>query len=62
LLSYLIAAALNLQIPEKQRLLAERRTDGRLKLELQLLRKEILLLEQMVAHAGAAGTVRTSLN
>jgi Lon protease-like protein len=62
LLSYLIAAALNLQIPEKQRLLAERRTDGRLKLELQLLRKEILLLKQMVAHAGAAGTVRTSLN
>jgi hypothetical protein len=62
LLSYLIAAALNLQVPEKQSLLAERRTDSRLKLELHMLRKEIVLLKQMVAHAAAAGTVRTSLN
>ena len=62
LLSYLIAAALNLQLPEKQALLAERRTDSRLKRELQVLRKEILLLKQMVAHAAAAATVRTSLN
>jgi len=62
LLSYLIAAALNLQVPEKQSLLAERRTDSRLHLELRILRKEILLLKQMVAHAAAAGTVRTSLN
>ena len=62
LLSYLIAAALNLQVPEKQRLLAERRTDARLKQELQLLRKEIVLLKQMVAHAAAAATARTSLN
>ena len=62
LLSYLIAAALNLQIPEKQALLSERRTDQRLKLELRLLRKEIVLLKQMVAHAAAAGTARTSLN
>jgi len=62
LLSYLIAAALNLQVPEKQTLLAERRTDSRLLLELRILRKEILLLKQMVAHAAAAGTVRTSLN
>jgi Lon protease-like protein len=62
LLSYLIAAALNLQVPEKQSLLAERRTDARLKLELGLLRKEIVLLKQMVAHAAAAGSVRTSLN
>ncbi|HET9847567.1 MAG TPA: LON peptidase substrate-binding domain-containing protein [Candidatus Dormibacteraeota bacterium] len=62
LLSYLIAAALNLQVPEKQTLLAEPRTDSRLKHELRLLRKEIVLLKQMVAHAAAAGTVRTSLN
>jgi Lon protease-like protein len=62
LLSYLIAAALNLQVPEKQSLLAERRTDSRLQLELRILRKEIVLLKQMVAHAAAAGTVRTSLN
>jgi Lon protease-like protein len=62
LLSYLIAAALNLQVPEKQALLAERRTDSRLRLELRMLRKEIVLLKQMVAHAAAAGTVRTSLN
>jgi uncharacterized protein len=62
LLSYLIAAALNLQLPEKQKLLAARRTDARLKLELQVLRKEIVLLKQMVAHAAAAGAARTSLN
>ena len=62
LLSYLIGAALNLQLPEKQKLLAERRTDSRLKLELNMLRKEIVLLKQMVAHAAAAGTARTSLN
>jgi Lon protease-like protein len=62
LLSYLIAAALNLHLPEKQTLLAARRTDVRLKLELQVLRKEIVLLKQMVAHAAAAGSARTSLN
>ncbi len=62
LLSYLIAAALNLQVPEKQALLAEARTDSRLLLELRLLRKEIALLKQMVAHAGTAATARTSLN
>src|SRR5947209_2231167 len=62
LLSYLIAAALNLQVPEKQTLLAERRTDSRLQLELRILRTEILLLTQMVAHAAAAGTIRTGLN
>ena len=61
LLSYLIAAALNLQVPEKQTLLAEARTDSRLLLELRLLRKEIALLKQMVAHAAAA-KVKTSLN
>jgi Lon protease-like protein len=62
LLSYLIAAALNLQVPEKQTLLAEARTDSRLLLELRLLRKEIALLKQMVSHAAAAATVKTSLN
>ena len=62
LLSYLIAAALNLQVPEKQSLLAEPRTDARLTLELRMLRKEIVLLKQMVAHTGTAATARTSLN
>jgi Lon protease-like protein len=62
LLSYLIAAALNLQVAEKQSLLAEPRTDARLTLELRMLRKEIVLLKKMVAHAGTAATVRTSLN
>ena len=62
LLSYLIAAALNLQVPEKQSLLAEARTDSRLLLELRLLRKEIALLKQMVAHAATAAEVKTSLN
>src|SRR6266581_7482636 len=47
LLSYLIAAALNLQVPEKQTLLAERRTDSRLLLELRILRKEILLVPSL---------------
>jgi len=62
LLSYLIAAALNLQVPEKQSLLAEPRTDARLTIELRMLRKEIVLLKQMVAHAGTAAKARTSLN
>jgi hypothetical protein len=51
-----------LQIPEKQSLLAEPRTDARLVLELRMLRKEIVLLKQMVAHAGTGAKVRTSLN
>jgi len=59
--SYLIAAALNLQVGEKQALLAERRTDERLGLELRILRKEIGLLREMVAHAGSA-QARASLN
>jgi Lon protease-like protein len=54
LLSYLIAAALNLQVPEKQALLAQRRTDERLSLELRILRKEIALLNEMVNHAASA--------
>ena len=62
LLSYLIAAALNLQVPEKQSLLAEPRTDTRLLLELRMLRKEIVLLKEMVAHAATAASARTSLN
>jgi Lon protease-like protein len=62
LLSYMIAAALNLQLPEKQALLAEPRTDARLTLELRMLRKEIALLKQMVVHAGTAAKARTSLN
>jgi Lon protease-like protein len=63
LLSYLIAAALNLQVPEKQSLLAEPRTDARLVLELRILRKEIVLLKQMIARAGApAAAAKSSLN
>jgi Lon protease-like protein len=62
LLSYLIAAALNLQVPVKQALLAQRRTDERLRLELQILRKEIALLKQMYAHAATAEQGRASLN
>lgn len=62
LLSYLIAAALNLQLPEKQALLTEARTDARLLVELRLLRKEIALLKQMVVHSGTAAKGRTSLN
>ena len=62
LLSYMIAAALNLQVAEKQALLAERRTDARLLLELRILHKEIPLLEKMVGHAGAASKIRASLN
>ncbi len=61
LLSYLIAAALNLQVPEKQALLAQRRTDERLALELRILRKEIALLKEMVTHAASA-KARASLN
>jgi hypothetical protein len=61
LLSYLIAAALNLQVPEKQALLAQRRTDERLALELRILRKEIALLNEMVSHAASA-SARASLN
>ncbi|HSO93940.1 MAG TPA: LON peptidase substrate-binding domain-containing protein [Candidatus Dormibacteraeota bacterium] len=61
LLSYLIAAALNLQVPEKQALLAQRRTDERLALELRILRKEIALLNEMVSHAASAAA-RASLN
>jgi len=47
---------------EKQSLLAEPRTDARLTLELRLLRKEIVLLKQIVAHSRTAAKVRTSLN
>ena len=61
LLSYLIAAALNLQVPEKQALLAQRRTDERLALELRILRKEIALLNEIVKHASSA-SARASLN
>ncbi len=62
LLSYLIAAALNLQVPEKQALLALRRTDERLALELRLMRKEIVLLKQMLGRKRAGETRPASLN
>lgn len=62
LLSYLIAAALNLQVPEKQALLALRRTDERLALEIRLMRKEITLLKQMLEHKRSTPARRASLN
>lgn len=61
ILSYLVAAALNLELGEKQALLAQRRTDERLALELRILRKEIALLKEMIARAASA-TSRASLN
>src|SRR5918911_1100345 len=60
LLSYLIAASLNLQLPEKQVLLATARTDERLKAELRILRKEIALLKRMLEVK--AGGAQASLN
>jgi Lon protease-like protein len=62
LLSYLIAAALNLQVAEKQTLLAQARTDLRLVTELRMLRKEITFLKQMVAHKKQGAQSRVSLN
>ena len=61
ILSYLVAAALNLELGEKQALLAQRRTDERLALELRILRKEIALLKEMIARSSSA-TSRASLN
>ncbi|MDQ6883133.1 MAG: LON peptidase substrate-binding domain-containing protein [Candidatus Dormibacteraeota bacterium] len=61
LLSYLIAAALNLRVGEKQALLAQRRTDERLGLELHILRKEITLVKALLGHASSA-TERAALN
>ena|SRR5438105_1905146 len=52
----------SIPIAEKQSLLAGPRTDARLVLELRLLRKEIVLLKSMVAHAATAAKVQTSLN
>jgi len=61
-LSYLIAAVLNVQVPEKQQLLALPRTDDRLLTELQMLRKEIVLLKEMVARKRRGTAARASLN
>jgi Lon protease-like protein len=62
LLSYLIGAALNLQVDEKQTLLAQARTDRRLVAELRMLHKEITFLKQMLAHKRQGEHVRVSLN
>jgi Lon protease-like protein len=62
LLSYLIAAALNLQVAEKQTLLVQARTDRRLLAELRMLHKEIVFLKQMVAHKKKGERSRVSLN
>lgn len=62
LLSYLIAAALNLQVPEKQFLLTLARTDERLAAELRILRKEIPLLRKMLLGKQAGASSRAPLN
>ncbi len=62
LLSYLIAAALNLQVPEKQALLTLARTDERLRAEVRILLKEIALLKKMLAAKQAGASSRASLN
>jgi Lon protease-like protein len=61
LLSYLVAAALDLQLPDKQALLEEGSALERLKAELRLLRKETGFLREMVRRK-EAGLSRASLN
>ena len=61
LLSYLVAAALDLQLPDKQALLVLASPTDRLKAELHILRKENGLLREMVRHK-EAGLKRASLN
>jgi Lon protease-like protein len=61
LLSYLVAAALDLQLPDKQALLEEGSALERLKAELRVLRKEIGFLRKMVRRK-EAGLSRASLN
>lgn len=61
LLSYLVAAALDLQLPDKQALLVLASAADRLKAELHILRKEIGFLREMVRRK-EAGLSRAALN
>ena len=62
LLSYLVAALLNVPLSLKQELLALDRTDHRLQAELRILRKENALLKQMLARKTQAVAGKVSLN
>jgi Lon protease-like protein len=62
LLSYLVAALLNVPLSLKQELLALERTDHRLQAELRILRKENALLKQMLARKTQALAGKVSLN
>ena len=62
LLSYLVAALLNVPLLQKQELLALGRTDDRLQSELRILRKENALLKQMLARKTQAVVGKVSLN
>lgn len=61
LLSYLVAAALDLQLPDKQALLILASATDRLKAELRILRKENGFLREMVRRK-EGGLERASLN
>lgn len=61
LLSYLVAAALRITVPERQRLLQIDSAEERLRVCLAVLRRERVLLDTMVGHAVAPST-STSLN
>src|SRR5712692_8346895 len=62
LLSYLVAGTLTLQLPQKQALLEFPRTDERLRAELELLRREISLLREMLRQKQSGLAGRASLN
>jgi Lon protease-like protein len=61
LLSYLVAAALRITVPERQRLLEIDSAEERLETCLTVLRRERVLLDTMLGHAVAAAA-RTPLN
>lgn len=56
LLSYLVAAALQVSVAERQRLLEIDSTDDRLRACLSILRRERLLLENMLGYATASAS------
>jgi Lon protease-like protein len=63
LLSYLIAGTLTLPVPQKQVLLECGRTDERLRAELAVLHREVVLLREMLRQKQAGGVGgRASLN
>jgi Lon protease-like protein len=61
LLSYLIAASLNIEVNRRQELLEEDSASGRLRRCLQVLRRESVFLDQMLARRDH-GVVPVSLN